>query len=75
MAYGARAPQGDARGNRSIRSTAVIFKSLAGAGLLAAGAAFAQAPAAPTVVEVQAGDSFSSIAARFTGQTWRWRQV
>lgn len=75
MAYRAPASRGDARRGRSIRSTAVIIRSWMGASLLAAGMAFAQAPASPTLVEVQAGDSFSSIAARFTGQTWRWRQV
>lgn len=75
MAYRAPASRGDARRGRSIRSTAVIIGSWMGASLLAAGMAFAQAPAAPTLVEVQAGDSFSSIAARFTGQLWRWRQV
>lgn len=42
------------------------------AGLLTSGAAHAQTS---DVVEVRPGDSFSSIAARFTGQTWRWRRV
>lgn len=75
MAYRAPASRGDARCGLSIRSAAVIFKSLAGACLLAAGVSLAQAPTAPTVIEVQAGDSFSSIAARHTGALWRWRQL
>lgn len=75
MAYRAPASRGDARRGLSIGSVAVIFKSMVGISLLAAGVSFAQAPAAPTLVEVQAGDSFSSIAARHTGALWRWRQL
>jgi len=46
--------------------------SLFGACLLATGVARAQPP---TVIEVQAGDTFSGIAARFTGQARDWRKL
>ena len=47
---------------------AIVGALVASAGLVAA-----QAP--PSVVEVQAGDTFSGIASRFTGSTATWRKL
>lgn len=54
------------------RMARTLAVSLTLCGLMMTSVAHAQAPEA---IEVRAGDSFSSIAARFTGQSWRWRQV
>ena len=42
---------------------------------LAVGSAAAQAADAPSAVEVQAGDTFSAIAARFTGDPRTWKKL
>ena len=49
--------------------------ALAAGALLVAASASAQPAAAPSTVEVQAGDTFSAIAARFIGNSKSWRQL
>jgi phosphonate transport system substrate-binding protein len=74
MQYQAPAQPAPQRAGPSIAATWRMAQTLALVGLMTTGTAQAQAQATETI-DVRAGDSFSSIAARFTGQTWRWRQV
>lgn len=54
--------------------TRLARRTLAALALAAAGAATAQTPA-PSIIEVQAGDTFSAIAARHTGDVRGWRTL
>ncbi|WP_144289958.1 LysM peptidoglycan-binding domain-containing protein, partial [Ideonella sp. A 288] len=53
----------------------VWLRNSAAALALVAFGATAQTPAAPTVVDVQPGDTFSGIATRFTGDPSKWRRL
>jgi phosphonate transport system substrate-binding protein len=75
MQYRAAAPRDAAcQGRQRPRAGLRLLAGL-GAALLAAGLALAQPAAGPTTVEVGPGDSFSTLAARFTGAPWRWQQL
>lgn len=67
---------------RAARGLRAVLRTVTAISLLAAGAAGAQpaatAPATPSAtatIEVHAGDTFSAIAARFTGNTRTWAQL
>lgn len=65
-----------ARGLRAVLRTATAIALLAAGAVGAQPAATAPAtPAAPAIIEVHAGDTFSAIAARFTGNTRTWAQL
>lgn len=55
------------------RAQRLCRSAIVGALLTSAGLAAAQAP--PEVVKVQAGDTFSGIASRFTGSASSWREM
>ena len=51
------------------------LRCIMAAGALAVAAMAGAQPAAPSIAEVQAGDTFSGIAARYTGNPANWRKV
>lgn len=69
----ARACRDPVRWARRLRLGARVGAVLVGAVLVGAGPVAAQAP--PAVIEVQAGDTFSGIASRFTGSPATWRKL